>query len=37
METIEMLEKKEFDVLILLGDYAYDIHTNNGVLGDEYF
>ena len=35
--TIEAVAKREYDLLLLLGDYAYDIYEENGQKGDDYF
>ena len=37
IKTINRLEKMEVDLLILLGDFAYEIYLDNGKFGDEYF
>lgn len=34
---VDYLKHKEYDLLILLGDYAYDMNDNNGKEGDDYF
>ena len=31
------LESQKFDLLILLGDYSYDMQRKNGKMGDDYF
>ena len=36
-EVISNLEKQNYDLLMLLGDYAYDIHESDGITGDRYF
>lgn len=33
----KFLETHDMDLLVLLGDYAYEIHNENGVWSDEYF
>lgn len=35
--TIDILKNYEMDYMILLGDYSYDIHVDNGEHGDTYF
>ena len=35
--TIDKLKKEKFDLLILLGDYSYDMENDNGNHGDDYF
>ena len=35
--TITQLAKADFDLIVLTGDYAFDIHSNNGARGDTYF
>ena len=37
LEVIEHLEKTHYDLLILLGDLAYEIQDGNGLHGDGYF
>lgn len=37
LETVDALQKTKYDLLLLLGDVAYEIYTNNGETGDEYF
>ena len=34
---IDYLEETYYDILILLGDYSYDIENDNGEHGDKYF
>ena len=34
---ISLLIDYEYDLLIMLGDYAYDMDRDNGKFGDEYF
>lgn len=36
-EIINKLKKENFDLLILLGDYSYNLNDDNGKNGDEYF
>lgn len=37
MQTIDTVSKRDYDLLLLLGDYAYDIYEDDGKKGDEYF
>ena len=37
LKTKNALEKLSYDVLIFLGDLAYDIQNENGARGDQYF
>ena len=37
MPTIRALENHDYDLMILLGDYSYNIHDENGKKGDHYF
>ena len=36
-EIIKRLKKENYDLLILLGDYSYNMNDDNGKNGDEYF
>lgn len=36
-EIVDYLEEIDFDLLILLGDYSYDLENDNGNHGDAYF
>lgn len=35
--TIDRLGKTDFDLLVMVGDIAYDINDENGLRGDRYF
>lgn len=35
--TLNALKHKKYDLLLFLGDVAYDIQNRNGLQGDEYF
>ena len=35
--TLDRLKHEKYDMIILLGDYAYDIEEDNGQKGDYYF
>ena len=37
MPTLDRMKEEEYDLLILLGDYSYDIFDNNGQKGDDFF
>lgn len=37
MPTLERMKEEEYDLLVLLGDYAYDIFDDNGQRGDDFF
>ena len=37
MDIINSLKKVNYDVMVLLGDYSYDIQDDNGQRGDDYF
>lgn len=37
MPTLERMKEEEYDLLVLLGDYAYNIFDNNGQKGDDFF
>ncbi|GMR51761.1 hypothetical protein PMAYCL1PPCAC_21956, partial [Pristionchus mayeri] len=34
---LQEAEKRTFDLLVTVGDYAYDLFSNNGTVGDQYF
>ena len=35
--TLDRVQEEEYDLLVLLGDYSYDIFDNNGQKGDDFF
>ena len=37
MKTLDRMKEEEYDLLVLLGDYAYDIFDDNGQKGDDFF
>lgn len=37
LKTKEALENYPFDLLVFVGDLAYDVETDNGARGDDYF
>jgi predicted phosphodiesterase len=37
MPTLDRMKEEEYDLLVLLGDYSYDIFDNNGQKGDDFF
>jgi predicted phosphodiesterase len=37
MPTLDRMKEEEYDLLVLLGDYSYDIFENDGQKGDDFF